>query len=433
MSTAIPAPQLSLQKFVGITTTPWAVLGCLIFGGFLGTLFPEFSKPLSVVGSVYVDLLTMIVMPFLVSSVIFSLQKLFREGGAGKVLGRLVTVFLVATFATALLSTVAANVVSPGSYMSDLDRETLGKIVGKVSDGNNTVMALRTLEEPKKDVTLKDVMDSLIPSNIFASLANGETLKALIFALLFGMAAGQVPTRISDGLNQTLETIYGACQTLTKWINIPLPIVLICLSASQIATTGLESILAMGNFVLSFSAIVTVFLLICLLVLRFRSEMPMGKVISSLKTAFALAVATNNTATCMPAMIDGMTNGLNFTRSRVELLVPLAASLMRAGAVTYFVCATLFIADMYGRSITMNELGMLVALAAMAGFATAGMTGVVTVGLVGTLCTYLGLPFEAAFILFVAVDPICTIFRTSLNVIGSCAAISVICPTPLKL
>jgi Na+/H+-dicarboxylate symporter len=294
-------------------------------------------------------------------------------------------------------------------------------------------MALRTLEEPKKDVTLKDVMDSLIPSNIFASLANGETLKALIFALLFGMAAGQVPTRISDGLNQTLETIYGACQTLTKWINIPLPIVLICLSASQIATTGLESILAMGNFVLSFSAIVTVFLLICLLVLRFRSEMPMGKVISSLKTAFALAVATNNTATCMPAMIDGMTNGLNFTRSRVELLVPLAASLMRAGAVTYFVCATLFIADMYGRSITMNELGMLVALAAMAGFATAGMTGVVTVGLVGTLCTYLGLPFEAAFILFVAVDPICTIFRTSLNVIGSCAAISVICPTPLKL
>jgi Na+/H+-dicarboxylate symporter len=262
MSAAIPTPTLSLQKFVNVTTTPWAVLGCLIFGGFIGSTFPEFSKPLSVVGSVYVDLLTMIVMPFLVSSVIFSLQKLFREGGAGKVLGRLVTVFLIATFATALLSAVAANVASPGSHMSDLDRETLGKIVGKESDGNNTVMALRTLEAPKKDVSLKDVMDSLIPSNIFASLANGETLKALIFALLFGMAAGQVPTRISDGLNQTLETIYGACQTLTKWINIPLPIVLICLSASQIATTGLGSILAMSNFVLSFSAIVMVFLLI---------------------------------------------------------------------------------------------------------------------------------------------------------------------------
>lgn len=433
MSTAIQTPKTSLVKFVGVTTTPWAVLGFLIFGGFLGSTFPEFSKPLAIVGSVYVDLLTMIVLPFLVSSVIFSLQKLFREGGAGKVLGRLVTVFLIATFATALLATVAANVVSPGSHMSESDRQTLGKIVGKESDGNNTVMALRGLDEPEKSVSLKDVMSSLIPSNIFASLANGETLKALIFALLFGMAAGQVPTRISDGLNQTLETIYGACLTLTKWINIPLPFVLICLAASQIATTGLSSVLAMGNFVLSFGAIVLALLFICLLVLRFRSEMPMGTVISSLKTAFALAVATNNTATCMPAMIDGMTTGLNFMRSRVELLVPLAASLMRAGAVTYFVCATLFIADMYGRSISLSELGLLVVLAAMAGFATAGMTGVVTVGLVGTLCTYLGLPFEAAFILFVAVDPICTIFRTTLNVIGSCAAISVICPAPLKI
>ena len=106
---------------------------------------------------------------------------------------------------------------------------------------------------------------------------------------------------------------------------------------------------------------------------------------------------------------------------------------MRAGAVAYFVCATLFIADLYGRSVSFNELALVVVIAAMAGFATAGMTGVVTVSLVGTICAYLGLPFEAVFILFVAVDPICTMFRTSLNVIGSCAAISVICPEPLKI
>jgi Na+/H+-dicarboxylate symporter len=294
-------------------------------------------------------------------------------------------------------------------------------------------MSLRTIEEPPKEVTLKQVMSSLIPSNIFASLANGETLKALVFALLFGLAASRVPARISDGLNQALETIYGACQTLTRWINLPVPLVLICLSASQIATSGRTSILAMGNFVLSFCAITLALLAICLLIIRFRSKLPMGEVISGLKQPFALAVATNNIATCMPAMIDGMASGLHFMRNRVELLVPLGASLMRPGAVTYFVCATLFIADLYGRSISMGELGLLVVIASMAGFASSGMTGVVTVSLVGTICVYLGLPFEAVFILFVAVDPICTIFRTTLNVIGSCAAISVICPEPLKI
>jgi len=422
-----------LEKLAGYVTSPGAVLSCLFFGGILGTLFPNFSKPLSVVGSVYVDLLTMIVLPFMVSSIIFSLQKLFRDGGAGKVLGRLVTVFVIATLATALFAALSAEIISPGSNLSASDRAALGQIVGNESERSNTVMALRTIEEPPKEVTVKEVMESLIPSNIFASLANGETLKALVFALLFGLAAAQVPSRISDSLNQSLETIYGACQTLTRWINLPVPLVLICLSASQIATSGWTSILAMGNFVLSFCGIVLALLGICLLIIRFRSKRSMGEVIQSLKTAFALAIATNNSATCMPAMIDGMAVNLNFMRNRVELLVPLAASLMRAGAVAYFVCATLFIADLYGRSVTFNELGLVVVIAAVAGFATAGMTGVITVSLVGTICAYLGLPFEAVFILFVAVDPICTIFRTTLNVIGSCAAISVICPEPLKI
>ena len=423
----------SIHSLAGKATTPWVVLSCLVIGGLLGTLYPNFSKPLSVVGSVYVDLLTMIVIPFMVSSIIFSLQKLLRDGGAGKVLGRLVTVFVLATFSAALFGALSATVIAPGSHLSASDRVALGQIVGNESDRSNTVMALRTIEEPPKEVTLKQVMSSLIPSNIFASLANGETLKALVFALLFGLAASRVPARISDGLNQALETIYGACQTLTRWINLPVPLVLICLSASQIATSGWTSILAMGNFVLSFCAITLALLAICLLIIRFRSKLPMGEVISGLKQPFALAVATNNIATCMPAMIDGMASGLHFMRNRVELLVPLGASLMRPGAVTYFVCATLFIADLYGRSISMGELGLLVVIASMAGFASSGMTGVVTVSLVGTICAYLGLPFEAVFILFVAVDPICTIFRTTLNVIGSCAAISVICPEPLKI
>jgi Na+/H+-dicarboxylate symporter len=69
----------------------------------------------------------------------------------------------------------------------------------------------------------------------------------------------------------------------------------------------------------------------------------------------------------------------------------------------------------------------------LAGFASAGMTGLVTVSLVGMTCSYLRLPFEAAFILFLAVDPICDMLRTLILVIGNAAAVSVICPRPLKI
>jgi len=144
-------------------------------------------------------------------------------------------------------------------------------------------------------------------------------------------------------------------------------------------------------------------------------------------------VATNNSATCMPAMVSGLVEQLQFARARVELLVPLSISLLRVGAVAYFVCSTLFIAALYGRSMSVLDLGVLVLVSVLSGFASAGMAGVVTVSLVGTICSYLTLPFEAAFILLMAVDPICAMARTAVTVICSCAAVASICAEPVKL
>jgi Na+/H+-dicarboxylate symporter len=61
------------------------------------------------------------------------------------------------------------------------------------------------------------------------------------------------------------------------------------------------------------------------------------------------------------------------------------------------------------------------------------MTGLVTVSLIGMTCVYLSLPFEAAFILFLAVDPLCDMLRTLILVIGNTATVTVICPRPLKI
>jgi Na+/H+-dicarboxylate symporter len=113
--------------------------------------------------------------------------------------------------------------------------------------------------------------------------------------------------------------------------------------------------------------------------------------------------------------------------------VPLAVSLLRVGPMVYYVCATLFIAQLYGRSLGVVEVATVLLVSVLAGFASAGMTGLVTVSLIGITCAYLGLPFEAAFILFLAIDPLCDMLRTLILVIGNSAAVSVICPRPLRV
>ena len=420
----------SLEKIQRFSTNPWTVISCILLGALLGWALPAFSRNLSFVGLVYVDLMKMIVMPFMLSAVIFSLQKLLREGGAGSFLRRVMLVFVAFSVAVAIVAVVCVVIVRPGTNMSPATKAALGSIVGANVDSSNTDMALRKIEEPPKQLTVKDVFSSMIPSNIFASLANNETLKVLVFALLFGFAVGQVPGRHSEVLVQSLETVYHACQTLMRWVSLPVPLVLICMTASQIADTGLEPLRSMIGFVATFLLVSAILLTLSLFVLSRRSGRSFAVATDSMREAFSISVATNNSATCMPAMVDGLVDGLSFIRSRVELLVPLGVSLLRAGTVAYFVCGTMFVAALYDHKLSVVEVGIVVSTSVLLGFASTGMAGILTISLIGTACNYLGLPFEAAFILFAAVDPLCAMARTAVTVIVSCAAVSVVCAKP---
>ena len=424
---------MNTSKIYAFVLNPWVVIISLGAGVAFGMLAPPLATPLAFVGDIYVDLLKMITLPFMVSAVIFSLQRLFRDGGTASLLGRVALVFLAFSAFVAIAGAATLLILRPGENLPSSTMHTFGQIVGGDLSASDTTMNLRGVDEVKKTASFADMLVSLVPANIFSALANGDTLKTLVFALLFGLAVGHVPTRISDGLTQALETVYHACQTLMRWLSFPLPVVLFCMSAAQLGKTGIEPLRAMGAFVVAFLVVSVLLLVVAAVIIWKRSNGTLGQTLNALRGPFALALATRSSATCMPIMIESLVTRLGFARSRVELLVPLTVSLLRIGPVVYYVCATLFIAQIYGRSLTPVEIGIVLTSSVLAGFASAGMTGLVTVSLIGMTCTYLGLPFEAAFILFLAVDPVCDMLRTLVLVIGNTAAVAVVCPRPLKI
>ncbi|MGJ7610817.1 MULTISPECIES: dicarboxylate/amino acid:cation symporter [unclassified Variovorax] len=424
---------MNSSKFYAFVLNPWVVIISLGAGVAFGMLVPSLATSLGFVGDIYVDLLKMITLPFMVSAVIFSLQRLFRDGGTASLLGRVALVFLAFSAFVAIAGAATLLILRPGENLPSSTMQTFGQIVGGDLSASDTAMNLRGVDEVKKSASFSDLLVSLVPANIFSALANGDTLKTLVFALLFGLAVGHVPTRISDGLTQALETVYHACQTLMHWLSYPLPVVLFCMSAAQLGKTGIEPLRAMGAFVMAFLVVSVLLLAVACVIIWKRSNGTLGQTLNALRGPFALALATRSSATCMPIMIESLVARLGFARSRVELLVPLTVSLLRIGPVVYYVCATLFIAQIYGRSLSPVEIGIVLTSSVLAGFASAGMTGLVTVSLIGMTCTYLGLPFEAAFILFLAVDPVCDMLRTLVLVIGNTAAVAVVCPRPLKI
>jgi len=417
----------TLQK---LAINPWVILASLLIGGLLGVYQPGLSLQLGFVGDVYVDLLKMIVLPFMVSAVIYSLQSLLRHGGAGSILKRACLVFILALAAVAALG-VATTLVSQGQSMPSASQvEAYGRMLGKDASASDTVIDLHggAGEAPADLATT--LRASLVPTNIFAALAQGETLKALIFALLFGLAIGNVGGSSADGLARGLGAVYQACQRLTKWLNYPLPLVLVCMSAAQLAKTGLGPLESMLEFLAVFSLASVVVTALAVLLLWRRAGLSLGSTLQCLREPFALALATRSSATCMPSMIEALSAGMRFQRERVELLVPLSISLLRIGPVLYYVCATMFIAHIYGRTLTAGDLVLVGAASVLAGCASAGLSGLLTVSLAGMVCGYLGLPFEAAFVLFLAVDPISDMLRTVVLVLGNAAAVALICDRP---
>lgn len=412
-----------------LASSPSAVIVSLLAGIALGLLSPRLAKEIGFIGDIYVDLLKMTILPFMVSAVIFSLRRLFQEGGTSRILGRIVVIFIVTMLITAVVGLLSALIIAPGSNLSTDTMLTLGKLVGDdLTSSGHLEIPLSEIAEPKKTASFGEALLSIIPSNIFSALTHGEALKALIFSLLFGLAIGQVPSKTSESLTQTLETVYHACQKLTHWFNYLLPLVLFSMVASQVGKTGLEPMQAMLRFLLALGAGTLVIIALSLWGLRWSSQLPWREVLRSQREPLTMAIATRSSPACMPSMIESLVDRLHFPRTRVELVVPLGVSLLRLGPVLYYVIATFFIAQMYGRELQTAEIFVVLIASILAGFASSGMTsGFITISLTSIVCTYISLPFEAALALFVAIDPVCDMLRTLILVASNNAFAALAC------
>lgn len=146
-----------------------------------------------------------------------------------------------------------------------------------------------------------------------------------------------------------------------------------------------------------------------------------------------MAISTCNTTSCMPNMLESMVRHLRFNKSEIDLLIPIGISLLRLGPVVFYTIATIFIAQLYGRELGFIDVLLVLSVSILVGIASTGMNSVVSVAQTGLVCSYLGLPFEAAFVLFVAVDPLSDMMRTVMSVIGINAVAALICTSPDKL
>ncbi len=408
-----------------ILTNPFTILTSIIVGVVLGFYFPVESINHENIGLIYLSLLKVVVLPFLLATILVGIISLLQKDDAAGMIKRIIIGFI--------LSMILASAVGIGTVVltsSEMTPERQAKMGSLVTDREQGAVDLEIFlfkdKQEKKDDG-PSIYTKFIPENIFQSLNTGESLKIVVFCLIFGVALGQLK---NDGMKiivSALQAIQNASISIFKFLNYFLPFALLAMISSQVGKVGLSIFETLFEFILqqALGGVVILILATIVIALRCRGT-SIFTILASVKDTVIVAISSRSSLACIPYAQEALTK-LKFEKGSVELMVPLSFTVNRIGSITYYAIATLFIANIYGISLTWIALGMVLFGAILAGIASAGTTGILTVATVSIVCDLLQLPHEAIIVLLIAVDPIMDMIRTASHVYGNVAVTAFVC------
>jgi Na+/H+-dicarboxylate symporter len=318
------------------------------------------------------------------------------------------------------------TVLVTGTEMTPEKKTQLGVLVNDKDSGTDLNITLKEPMPVAPEVSAGKMAEKFIPENIFNTLNNGESLKIVIFCLIFGVALGHLKTEGQKMLVEVLKSIQQASISIFKFLNYFLPIALLAMISSQVGKVGVGIFLTMFDFV--FQQFIGGLLVVAAgtAVIWMRSGLSLMTVIRETKETLIVAISSRSSLACIPYAQESL-HRLHFDKGGVELTVPLSFTVNRIGSIVYYAIATVFIANIYDAPLGLTGLAVVLFGSILAGLASAGTTGILTVATVAVVCDLLKLPSEAVLVLLIAVDPLMDMIRTASHVHGNVAVTAFVC------
>lgn len=402
-----------------------ALLFCLVAGSVAGVYVPSMGQFAYVIGQIYLSVVSMAAIPLLVVATFFGLRQTMTLPFPGRrvlMIGGLALLMVVTCAGTGL---AFGWVAAPGAQLDAQTRSHLGALV-LAQGGSSGNFEMQLFDSGGIETHTEKPWGSLIPDNFFRALVDGSSLGILSGALLFGLGFAALSRAQNNTLNNLFEGAYRALELIITRANIFLPIVAFGIAAHVVSQSQWLTIKAMGGFLLHFVALAMVLSSVAIAIIHRRGNQPLLTVLQHLKAPALVSLVSSSTTASIPHTIEAMSARLGFSRGIVELVVPTASVFLRAGSALYYVLLTLFVANLYDRSLNAADIAMVCAGSTVAAFASAGNNSLTNVGYAGIVLSMLQLPMEAALALFIAIDLICEGPRNLLNLLAACALIAIV-------
>jgi len=399
----------------------WQILTALVLGIVVGAVLhnqPDnrewlVTNILSPAGDIFIHLIKMIVVPIVISSLIVGIAGVGDAKKLGRIGVKTILYFEVITTIAIVVGITLANVFQPGT---GIDMSTLATV--DISKYEAT-----TAEVQGGPHSLVTTILSLIPQNIFASMAKGDMLPIIFFSVLFGLGLSSLPSEQRDPLVNLFRGISEAMFKVTHMIIRYAPVGVFALIAVTIANFGFASLWPLAKLVLLVYAAILFFAFVVLGGVARFCKLRITTLMRILKDELILSYSTSSSETVLPRIMEKM-EAYGAPKAITSFVVPTGYSFNLDGSTLYQSIAAIFIAQLYGIDLSLTDEIVLVITLMVTSKGIAGVPGVSFVVLLATLGS-VGIPLEGlAFI--AGVDRIMDMARTALNVVGNALAVLVI-------
>ena len=351
-----------------------------------------------VVGQGFIRFMQMLVVPLVFCSLICGSMAIGDTKTLGKVGVKTVLFYLFTTAVAVITALSTAYVIDPGIGL-DMDAVQTAEVTTTSGQTN-----------------LVDTLLNIIPKNPVGSMASGDMLQIIVFALFVGVMLAKLGSKASTVANFFSE-FNEVMMEMTMAIMKLAPVGVFCLIARTFANLGFSAFRPMIKYMgsVSLALFIQCFIVYQILLFIFTRLNPM-KFIKKFAPVMGFAFSTATSNATIPMSIDTLYKKVGVSKQISSFTIPLGATINMDGTSIMQGVAVVFIAQAYGMELTMGDLAMVVITATLASIGTAGVpsVGLITLSMV---LSSVGLPVEG-IALIMGIDRILDMMRTAVNITG---------------
>ena len=394
-----------MLKKIGLSG--WIGIG-LLAGVLVGAVAPDFAKQLKPLGDVFIRMIKMIVVPLIFSSLVMGIAGTGDFKKLGRLGGKAILWFELATTLALFIALFAVNVVEPG----------VG--VNLTASGGATDIVNKAASKGQMDHV--QMLVNIIPTNIIDAMARGDMLQIIFFSCMFAIAAaslGKEGKQIVD-LSKSISHIMFRVTHYVMYIS---PIGIFGAIAYTVGAFGVEMLIPLLKLVFTLYAGLIVFLAIVLGIASALTKVNLFKLFIALKEPTILAFTTAASEAALPIAMEKLKK-MGIPNHIVSFVLPLGYTFNLDGSTLYSALAVVFIAQVYGVPFPIDQQILMMITLMLSTKGIAGVPGGSLIVVAATSAAF-GLPVEG-LALILGIDRVLDMGRTVCNLLGNCIAAAIV-------